>query len=112
MRYFNLEEFNCPCCNVQHMDALFLAQIDNAREYAGVPFFVTSGYRCDRHNKEAKSSSNNHPSGKAADISCTNSVDRMKIVKALIRAGFRRIGIDKTYIHVDSMDKIECLWLY
>ena len=112
MHHFKIEEFTCPCCGVQHMDALFLEQIDNARDYAGVPFKINSGYRCPKHNAEVGSTSKNHTSGKAADIACGYGPDRMKIVAALIRAGFRRIGIHKLFIHVDSMDDIASMWLY
>ncbi|MFA5397958.1 MAG: D-Ala-D-Ala carboxypeptidase family metallohydrolase [Methanogenium sp.] len=112
MKYFKLEEFKCPCCGKANMDSLFLAQIDNARDYAGVPFIITSGCRCEKHNKEVGSTSRNHLCGKACDISCTVGPMRIKIVMGLIRAGFRRIGIGKTFIHADSMDDIESIWLY
>ena len=94
------------------MDALFLAQIDNAREYAGLPFIISSGWRCVKHNKEVGSTSNNHTSGKAADIQCLNGPDRIKMVLGLTRAGFRRIGIKRSFIHADSMDDIESMWIY
>ena len=116
MKYFNIDEFKCKgknCCEgIQHMDALFLAQIDNARDYAGVPFVVNSGYRCEKHNKEVGSTSENHPSGKACDIECLTGPHRLKIVMGLIRAGFRRIGISKTFIHADSMDEVASIWMY
>ena len=112
MKNFAMSEFKCPCCGKKRMDALFLAQIDNAREYAGIPFFINSGWRCERHNKEVGSTSRNHTSGKAADISCTTGPQRIKIVMGLIRAGFRRIGIRRNFIHADSMDDIESIWLY
>lgn len=112
MKYFGMEEFKCPCCGQVRMDALFLAQLDNARDYAGVPFRINSGYRCEKHNKEVGSTSRNHTSGKAVDISCTTGPMRIKIVMGLIRAGFRRLGIGKSFVHADSMDEVESIWLY
>lgn len=112
MKYFKMEEFNCKCCRVQHMDALFLSQLDNARDYAGVPFEINSGWRCEKHNIEVKSESKNHTSGKAVDIKCEYGPARLKIIMGLIRAGFRRIGVRKDFIHVDSMDDIESMWVY
>src|SRR5574343_1637449 len=109
MKYFSMDEFKCSCCGKAKMDTLFLAQLDNARDYAGEPFFINSGYRCEKHNKEVGSTSRNHTSGKAADISCTTGPMRIKMIMGLIRAGFRRIGIKKTFIHADSMDDIESL---
>ncbi len=112
MNHFELAEFNCPCCGVHKMDAMFLMQIDRAREYSGVPFNINSGYRCPKHNTEVGSTSQNHPSGKAADIEATDSQTRGKIVKGLYFAGFRRIGIKPSFVHADSMDDVEALWLY
>jgi zinc D-Ala-D-Ala carboxypeptidase len=94
------------------MDAQFLAQIDNARDYAGVRFTIVSGKRCEKHNHNVGSASQNHPQGRAADIGCISGPDRLKIVQGLIRAGFRRIGIHRTFIHADSMDDVESMWIY
>jgi hypothetical protein len=94
------------------MDDDFLRSIDFARDCAGVPFRINSGYRCPKHNREVGSTSLNHVSGKAADISCTTGPVRMKIIAGLIQAGFHRIGIAKTFVHADSMDEVESLWLY
>jgi zinc D-Ala-D-Ala carboxypeptidase len=94
------------------MDAQFLAQLDNAREYAGVPFVVSSGKRCEKHNAAVGSTTMNHVCGRASDIGCAYGPNRIKIVMGLIRAGFRRIGIGKDFIHADTMDEIESIWLY
>ena len=51
------------------------------------------------YKASAKSS---HLLGHAADISCTNSSQRHKIIKALLKVGFNRIGIADTFIHVDN----------
>lgn len=114
MRHFDLEEFRCKCgkCGTPHMDAVFLAELDNAREFAEVPFPINSGYRCPEHNASVGSTSRNHTSGKAADIGCTDGPTRIRIVMGLIRAGFRRIGIGKTFIHADSMDDVASIWIY
>jgi zinc D-Ala-D-Ala carboxypeptidase len=111
MKYFKINEFNCKCCGVQEMDQTFLAQLDKARGYAGTPFIINSGFRCVKHNAEVGSKSDNHPSGKAADIACIDGPERIKIITGLILAGFRRIEIGKTWVHADSMPKIDSLWL-
>jgi len=112
MRNFKPDEFACHCgCKESRMDALFLAQIDNARDFAGVPFCINSGKRCVKHNLAVGSTSKNHTSGKAADIECRGSQERLKILMGLIRAGFRRIGVYPTFIHADSMDDVECVWV-
>ena len=112
--YFKPEEFACKCCGKHPIDSVFLAQLERAREIAGVPFVITSGYRCPKHNAEVGSTSKNHTSGKAADIKAASGPERGKILKGLYRAGFTRIGIsfEKNFVHADSMDDIESCWHY
>jgi uncharacterized protein YcbK (DUF882 family) len=97
------------------MDHLFLDKLDNARYTAGVSFVITSGFRCSRHNAAVGGVENSaHTKGVAADISATDSVSRFKIIEALIDVGFTRIGIAKTFVHVD-MDRSKpgnVIWLY
>ena len=112
MNNFDLKEFNCPCCGGNEMKPVFLEMIDEARRLAGVPFGINSGYRCPKHNKEVGSSSANHTSGQASDIKCTDGPTRFKIVSALIKAGFRRIGVAKTFIHADCTDGPTSIWFY
>lgn len=113
MKYFRLEEFICRCgCGENNMDENFLRLIDLAREIAGVPFIINSGFRCQKHNKEVGSSSQNHPSGRAVDIKATDGYTRGKILKGLYKAGFKRVGIRGDFLHADTMDKHENCWLY
>lgn len=112
MKNFNIKEFDCPCCHENKMMPSFLDMIDEARTIAGIPCIINSGYRCEKHNKEVGSTSDNHPSGKASDIKCTDGLSRFKIVAALIKAGFNRIGVAKTFIHADCTDKPASIWFY
>jgi len=92
----------------------FLLKLDKARDIAGIPFKITSGWRSEETNKRVGGVSNSsHPKGLASDISCNDSNTRQKIVNALIMAGFTRIGIAKTFIHCDTdNDKPNAIWLY
>jgi uncharacterized protein YcbK (DUF882 family) len=96
------------------MDIDFMIRLDRARREAGVPFIINSGFRCPEHNEEVGSSTQNHPLGVAADISCTNSHHRFLMLDALLLAGFKRIGIHEAFIHVDSNHDAppEVAWLY
>jgi hypothetical protein len=97
------------------MDWETLEMFDDARELAGVRFDVNSGFRCKRYNTHRGwSASSSHLKGLAADISCRSSRDRMLIVGALVTAGFRRVGIAKTFVHADNdhAKDQEVLWLY
>ncbi len=85
-----------------------------AREIAGIPFYVTSGFRCWKHNREIGSISDNHPLGVAMDVRADNSRQRFIILEALIKTGFKRIGIHRTFIHFDDNPDgtPEVVWLY
>lgn len=113
-----IDEFRCKgtnCCGGKvSLDSAFFALARKAREISDCPYVITSGWRCEKHNssKEVRSTSRNHTSGKAMDISATNDVIRGKILKGLYRAGFTRVGIRKDFIHADTMDATEACWLY
>lgn len=114
MKYFKIDEFNCPC-GKNEMDKYFLERLDIARKYARTSFVISSGYRCPAHNKKVGGSeTSSHLKGQAADIVVKNSIHRYKILSGLIKAGFTRIGIGKNFIHVDS-DKTKTprvVWVY
>lgn len=114
MKHFQPSEFTCKCgCGGNKMQSAFLEVLDKARELAGVPFKINSGYRCEKHNRAVGSTSKNHTSGCASDISCTDGLSRFKIVKALIDAGFKRIGVAKTFIHADCVEGSPAsIWFY
>ena len=77
--------------------------LNYARKVANIPFIINSGYRCEAHNKEVDGVENSaHTRGLAVDIKTTNSTKRFIIVSALLRAGFKRIGVGKTFIHCDA----------
>ena len=51
------------------MDKNFLQKLDRARDVAGVPFIITSAYRCEQHNKNVGGKPNSaHLRGYAVDI--------------------------------------------
>ena len=112
LKYFTIDEFACPCCGECQMNIDTLLRFDKARMIANTPFKINSGYRCKKHNLEVGSTSENHPSGHAGDVDCQTGQQRIKILTGLIKAGFKRIGIHKTFIHADDMDKVESCWLY
>lgn len=115
-KYFKLEEFDSPDLkgSGENMDKEFLTLLSEARELANIPFKINSGYRTEKHNlKVGGRVGSSHIKGLACDIHCNNSVNRKIIVSALIKVGFKRIGIAKTFIHVDlDHDKTDSIWLY
>ena len=117
MKYFKLEEFDSPdepgsgkCMNEE-----FLHMLDATRKKFGKPIKINSGYRTAARNKKIGGVANSsHLRGLAADISCKSSKDRFQLVKILLEAGFRRMGIAGSFIHVD-IDKTksqDLIWGY
>lgn len=88
-------------------------KLDEAREKAGIPFVITSGKRTIITNEEVGGVENSsHLTGEAVDLRCQTSVDRWKMLNALLAVKFNRIGIYKNHLHCDiSKDKPqEVIW--
>ena len=102
---FTDDEFKCPCCG-KLLDSLpfraFIAKLQDARNIAGIPFVITSGYRCLKHNKAVGGEpDSSHLVGVAADIRTRTLLERFSIINGLMKAGFTRLGIGKKHVHVD-----------
>jgi len=99
---FKKSEFECKCgCGLYNMNDQMIGALVMARKNSAVPFVITSGSRCEKHNAHVggkKASS--HLTGYAADISCPDSATRMALLRALIRF-FPRIEVGDDWIHVD-----------
>ncbi len=117
MKYFNYEEFDSPDVqgSGQLMDKKLLEMLDQVREMYGKPIHVTSGYRTKAHNRDVGGvTGSSHLKGLAVDIACITSSDRYKLLYALIKVGFNRIGVAKTFVHIDiDKDKSDnVIWTY
>lgn len=120
--YFKSHEFDSPLQqgSGQLMDKDFLAMLNNARHIAQTPFVITSGFRIEQDIERLEkagyqvSRNSSHLKGVAADIACADSNKRYIIIDALLKAGFNRIGIAKTFIHVDndSEKPANVIWSY
>jgi len=123
LRYFAYGEFDSPDdigSGQKYMNRDFLMLLDRARESAGIPFKINSGFRTKAYNidlekrgyKVAKNSA--HLKGLAVDIATPNSSTRFKVLQALAEQNITRIGIGKNFIHCDT-DKTKSqnvLWHY
>lgn len=104
-KYFKESEFRkcVPACSLQDMKQGTMDKLDAAREIAGIPFVLNSAYRPVAWEKaHGRSGDGAHPHGQAVDIRCYSNSNRMTIVRALLEAGFVRIGIGKNYVHADD----------
>ena len=120
LNHFNISEFDSPDVkgSGKKMDKVFLHTLDKARERAGVPFKVLSGFRTEEWNlKVGGRVGSSHIKGLAVDIYLPKSSrDRFLIINALFEVGLNRIGIafKRNFIHVD-MDRSKdnnVIWSY
>lgn len=118
LEFFKYEEFDSPDLpnsGRANMDRDFLQKLDSARQIAGIPFKITSGYRTEQHNEKVGGVKNSsHIKGKAVDIAISSSRERWNILQALQNAGFNRFGLAKTFIHVDNDEEksSNVIWTY
>jgi len=117
MRYFRYKEFDSPDLvgSGKEMQETTLLLLDLTRQYADIPFIITSGVRTSAWNaKVGGVFSSSHITGHAVDIKCRNSSDRYKIINAALDAGFNRIGISGLFIHLDNdSSKVKnVIWTY
>lgn len=114
---FNIEEFKCNCCNalppLTKEFLSFVNMLQRVRNLIGKQLIITSGYRCEKHNRNVGGASGSyHLLGLAVDIKCVSSDDRLLLVDNLLKVGFRRIGISSSFIHVDTRKDKQGIWLY
>jgi zinc D-Ala-D-Ala carboxypeptidase len=117
LHFFKPVEFACRCgcgAGFEQMDGDFLLLLDRARMQAGCSFPLSSAFRCAKHNAKVGGVTDSaHTLGKAVDIAIHDGVSRLKVVRALILAGFLRIGIGSGLVHVDcDSSKPDSIWLY
>lgn len=116
-KYFSESEFRrcSPSCSLQDMKQTTMSKMDTAREIAGIPFVITSAYRPSEWDRaKGRSGTGSHTMGRAIDIRCNASSNRFKIIDALLKAGFTRIGVANTFIHADDSPSHanEVVWTY
>lgn len=98
------------------MDATFVRLLDELRDRVGFPLVLTSAYRSPAHNASLEHSVDGsaHTLGLAVDIAARSSSERFIIVRNALELGVRRIGIGRTFIHldVDRSKPANVVWLY
>jgi len=101
-KYFDWQEFKCPCCGRCDMAEGFIAWLNQLRAVVNAPFVITSGYRCKNHNAKVGGAIDSaHLAGLAADIHVPDNEFRYRIIDMAIRLGVRGIGVGKNFVHLD-----------
>lgn len=128
LKYFKRDEFDSPATPADklnkptytkggqsylsgsgaNMNPIFLQKLDKARQLAGIPFIITSGFRTPAwESYRGRSGKSAHTLGMAVDVSYQTTEQRDQIIKAAIAAGITRIGIASNFVHLDIADKAD-----
>ena len=120
-KHFPQWELECKCgrCDYPGMNAYFMQLLEQARVDAGIPFNLSSAYRCPAHNNNVSSTGLNgpHTTGKTVDIQCSAQSSH-KILKALFKVGMTGIGVSqkgnhkKRFIHADTLTEGNRPWVW
>lgn len=107
IRYFQREEFRCPCgrCDgfPKEPEEALVRLTEQVRIHFGVPVTVSSGVRCGAHNGEVGGVPNSrHLLGKAVDFSVRGipAEQVLSYVKGLKHVRYA-YGIDGSFVHMD-----------
>jgi hypothetical protein len=124
IKFFRPSEFDSPDFpgSGGSMDFLFVSTLDKVRAMCNFPLIITSGIRTATHNATLSGSVDGsaHLKGLAADIALygrwPGDISRMRFLidRAAKECGIERIGIGKTFIHLDMDDSLPSPreWLY
>lgn len=117
IKHFHAREFDSPDRpgSGAQMQWDLVSRLDQIREKVGFPMVILSGYRTEAHNEEVGGVDGSaHTGGFASDIACRDSVRRFGLVHAAEDVGITRIGIAKSFIHLDcDPSKPQgVIWLY
>ena len=108
---FTVDELKCRCCGRIEYDNEFIVRLQafrymlNSRFRKDVPLLVSSGYRCDRHNREVGGVPNSrHLISDAADIRSSVIISD-ELYREAIRSNLFSTVIHYTlsrFVHVDT----------
>lgn len=114
---FNSREFDSkdlPGSGI-NMSSDLITRLQAMRSYLGMPIVIKSGFRTVAHNRRVGGKATSaHLTGQAVDITCIGSNERFHILQAAFYAGFDRIGVQNSFIHLDVSSTLPqgVLWLY
>ena len=108
-KHFDSSEFRCHCgtCGFDVVDSELLVVLEDLRETYGQPVTVTSGCRCQRHNKKIGGAPESyHTKGMAADIQ-VRGLSSAKVYQYLTGKYPDKYGIGyyHSWVHIDVRPK-------
>lgn len=95
LKYFTESE-------VEGLNPRLALMLDQLRDKAETPVFITCGLRVQAHNEQVGGvADSSHLKGLGVDIRCNDSVTRYKLLWAAFAIGFKRIEIAPRHLHLD-----------
>lgn len=110
---FKSNEFACQgkgCCSSVLIDEDLVKYLQDIRDHFGAPVTITSGYRCEKHNKAVGGATGSrHTKGQAADI-MVRGVKPAAVAAYAESIGIKGIGLYETtrdgyFVHIDTRSK-------
>lgn len=102
IQHFAKAEFDCKCgCGKNNISHELVERIERIRTTMNMPMKINSGCRCEEYNKLVGGKEDSaHLYGLAVDFLVPGSSFRFISLGMCMRL-FKRVGIGKTFIHVD-----------
>ena len=102
-KLFELNFSSCvPACTIDQLNPHLVERLIMAQKMCGEQFIITSAYRSQAWERsKGRKGTSSHCKGLAVDVSAINSHLRFKILAGCILSGIPRLGIGKTFIHLD-----------
>lgn len=110
---FRVSEFACHgsgCCDTILIDEKLVEYLQKIRDHFGAAVTITSGYRCEKHNKAVGGvTSSLHRKGMAADV-VVKGIAPAEVAKYAESIGVLGIGLYETskdgyFVHIDTREK-------
>ena len=121
---FTTDEMACACpCHKAEMDEEFMRTLQSIRDEMQRPLKITSGFRCENHNKKVSSTGKRgpHTYAKAADI-LISGADALRLFSVAQKHGVSGVGMsqkgdhNKRLVHLDTLSPDEgprpTVWTY
>jgi|TARA_Y100001951_G_C11265215_1_gene255028 zinc D-Ala-D-Ala carboxypeptidase len=120
---FTTDEMACACCHKAEMDEEFMRTLQSIRDEMQRPLKITSGFRCENHNKKVSSTGKRgpHTYAKAADI-LISGADALRLFSVAQKHGVSGVGMsqkgdhNKRFVHLDTLSPDEgprpTVWTY
>ncbi len=99
--HFVQKEFACKHCGETRVNFMLIMKLEELRKHLNTPIIITSGYRCEIHNKAVGGSKNSqHLYGNAVDIR-VRSFTPFEVSEIAKEVGFTFTKVYSTWTHID-----------